>query len=200
MNRLLIAFLSLAVVLSAVPGGYAGFDYAHRYHKRQGSAFALKNRQDSSTAAASGSTGTSQSDIDQYLNDQNSVRAQHGAVPLTWNNTLAAAAQDWANGCVFQHSGGKLGPYGENLAAGTGSSYGINAAMSSWTDEESQYDPNNPQASHYTQVVWKATTQVGCAMQECNGIFPPEYGTAQYYVCEYYPQGNVIGEFSENVQ
>lgn len=148
----------------------------------------------------SASSDSSQSVIDQYLDDQNSVRAQHGASPLTWNNTLAAAAQQWANGCVFQHSGGTLGPYGENLAAGTGSSYGISAAISSWTSEVSEYDPSNPQASHFTQVVWKATTEVGCAVQECSGIFPASYGEAQYYVCEYFPQGNVIGEFTQNVQ
>ena len=62
-------------------------------------------------------------------------------------------------------------------------------------------------------MVWKATTQLGCAVQNCNGIFPPEYGVrsaisvhnigthsydpqvAHYYVCEYYPAGNVLGEF-----
>ena len=38
------------------------------------------------------------------------------------------------------------------------------------------YDPNNPQPSHFTQVVWKATQQLGCAVQNCNGIFPAEYG------------------------
>ncbi|KZT07551.1 PR-1-like protein [Laetiporus sulphureus 93-53] len=145
-------------------------------------------------------SATSPSDIDQYLSDQNTVRAQHGAVALTWNDTLATAAQEWANGCVFEHSGGKLGPYGENLAAGTGSSYGIAAAIKSWTDEASQYNPSDPVASHFTQVVWKATKQVGCGMQECNGIFPASYGPAKYYVCEYFPQGNVEGEFSENVQ
>ncbi|KAJ3528656.1 hypothetical protein NM688_g7967 [Phlebia brevispora] len=109
-------------------------------------------------------------------------------------------AQQWANGCVFQHSGGTLGPFGENLAAGTGSSYDIAAAVKSWTDEVSQYDPNNPQPSHFTQVVWKATTQVGCAEAQCSGIFPASFGLAKYFVCEYSPQGNVIGEFPQNVQ
>ncbi|KAI0732323.1 CAP domain-containing protein [Fomitopsis betulina] len=154
----------------------------------------------SSTAQSSSSTDTSSSDIDEYLSDHNTVRAQHGAAALTWNDTLASAAQSWANGCVFEHSGGTLGPYGENLAAGTGDSYGIDQAIQSWTNEVSSYDPNDPQPSHFTQVVWKATQQLGCAVQNCNGIFPAEYGVAHYYVCEYYPQGNVLGEFSENVQ
>ena len=63
------------------------------------------------------------------------MRAQHGAADLTWSDDLAASAQTWANNCVFKHSGGTLGPFGENLAAGTGSSYGIASAVKSWTHE-----------------------------------------------------------------
>lgn len=31
-----------------------------------------------------------------------------------------------------------------------------------------QYNPNNPTYSHWTQVVWKSTTSVGCALQNCS--------------------------------
>ncbi len=69
------------------------------------------------------------------------------------SNNLAAKAQQWANGCVFKHSGGSLGPFGgmlfcaggrgepltffcsENLASGTGSEYGVSDAFSAWADE-----------------------------------------------------------------
>ncbi|KIJ68256.1 hypothetical protein HYDPIDRAFT_24553 [Hydnomerulius pinastri MD-312] len=129
-----------------------------------------------------------------YLDTHNNERAQYDAAALVWNDTLANAAQQWANGCVFEHSGGSLGPYGENLAAGTGD-YTISNAVGDWNAESSSYDPSNPQASHWTQVVWKSTTDLGCAVQSCNGIFPSSYGPAEYYVCEYYPAGNVIGEF-----
>ena len=72
----------------------------------------------STPGSSSGSTGgTSNSDIQAYLSAHNTVRAQHGASPLTWNNTLANAAQKWANGCVFQHSGGSLGPFGGTFIA-----------------------------------------------------------------------------------
>ncbi|KZT22019.1 PR-1-like protein [Neolentinus lepideus HHB14362 ss-1] len=142
---------------------------------------------------------TSAADIQAYLDGHNTARAQHGANPLTWSDDLANAAQSWANGCKFQHSGGSLGPYGENLAAGTGD-FTIADAIGAWVNEASSYDPSNPQPSHFTQVVWKSTTQLGCAVQACNGIFDPSYGVAQYYVCEYSPAGNVIGEFPQNVQ
>ncbi|KAG6878413.1 hypothetical protein C0993_007014 [Termitomyces sp. T159_Od127] len=147
-----------------------------------------------------GNAATGSSDIDAYLSAHNKVRAQHGAAPLTWSNNLASKAQTWANNCVFKHSGGSLGPFGENLAAGTGSSYGIPTAIKGWTDEVSEYDPSHPTFSHFTQVVWKSTTQVGCAVQLCDGIFSSSFGKAKYYVCEYSPAGNIIGQFAQNVQ
>ncbi|KAJ4486350.1 PR-1-like protein [Lentinula aciculospora] len=153
-----------------------------------------------STSSGSNGSGASDSDVQEYLSAHNSVRAQHGASTLTWSNDAATKAQQWADNCVFQHSGGTLGPFGENLAAGTGSGYGISQAIDSWSSEASQYDPSNPVASHFTQMVWKATTQVGCAVASCSGIFAASFGLASFYVCEYSPQGNVIGEFAQNVQ
>ncbi|KAF7329456.1 PR-1-like protein [Mycena kentingensis (nom. inval.)] len=165
----------------------------------------------------------STADVNAYLAGHNTVRAKHGAVPLVWSNTLAAAAQVWADKCVFEHSGGTLGPFGENLAAGSGD-FSIAAGVKAWTDEATRlqvplplpaddgltedYNPANPQPSHFTQVVWKATTLLGCAVAACDGIFAPEFikyltvvqGKAQFYVCEYQKQGNVIGAFAENVQ
>ncbi|EIN13524.1 PR-1-like protein, partial [Punctularia strigosozonata HHB-11173 SS5] len=122
----------------------------------------------------------------EYLDAHNSIRAQHGASALTWDDTLEAAAQKWANNCVFKHSGGTLGPFGENLAAGTGDGYTITSAVKSWTDEP----------SHFTQVVWKASTKVGCAHADCSGIFSASFGKAHFHVCEYQVQGNVIGQFA----
>jgi len=101
---------------------------------------------------------------------------------------------------VFEHSGGKLGPFGENLAAGTGGGFGPGQAVKSWTDESKDFDPGNPQPSHFTQVVWKGTTQLGCAVAQCDGIFNASFGKAAFHVCEYSAQGNIIGAFALNVQ
>ena len=57
-----------------------------------------------------------------------------------------------------------------------------------------QYDPGNPVPSHFTQVVWKGTTELGCAHALCNNLIPGA-GQAHFYVCEYSPSGNVIGQF-----
>lgn len=101
------------------------------------------------------------------------MRDQHGADPLSWSGTLADAAQTWADRCAFVHSGGQLGPFGENLAAGTGAGFGPEAAVQGWAGEAAQFnaaDPEKAGTNHFTQVVWKATTQVGCAVAECGGI------------------------------
>ncbi|KAJ7851926.1 CAP domain-containing protein [Mycena olivaceomarginata] len=147
------------------------------------------------TPASPPPSETAQSDVELYLNLQDMERSKHDAPNLVWNQTLTNAAQYWANGCIFEHSGGTLGHFGENLAAGTGA-YSISSAIQEWIQESDTYDPDDPQASHWTQVVWKATTDVGCAESTCGaGVIFPGFGPAQYYVCEYWPQGNVGGEY-----
>lgn len=46
-----------------------------------------------------------------------------------------------------------------------------------------QYNAGNPVPSHFTQMVWKGTTQVGCAVQKCSGIFPSSYGVSRNFFC-----------------
>ncbi|KAJ7597226.1 CAP domain-containing protein [Mycena floridula] len=154
----------------------------------------------SSSSFTPSSGGTSGSDIAAYLKGHNDARAQYGAKALTWSDDLASKAQSWADNCVFKHSGGSLGPFGENLAAGTGSNYGIAEGIQSWVNEAKNYNPDAPVASHFTQVVWKDTTQVGCAVQSCDGIFEASFGKAKFFVCEYNPPGNFNNDFSNNVQ
>ncbi|KAG8732860.1 hypothetical protein FRC11_010459 [Ceratobasidium sp. 423] len=150
----------------------------------------------STTKASEGSSGNAE--IDAYLKGHNDIRARHGATALTWADDLAAAAAKWAENCIWEHSKGRVGKFGENLAAGTG--LGAAAAVKMWTDEVSEYNPANPQYSHFTQVVWKATTEVGCAVRSCNNLLSNYSGAVNYHVCEYRKPGNVIGQFAENVQ
>lgn len=137
-------------------------------------------------------------DIQAYLSQHNNERAAHGASALTWADDLAGVAQDWVNKCIWQHSGGK---FGENLSVGTNMS--PSGAVQLWLDERDEYNPASPQYSHWTQVVWKGSKEVGCAVASCpaaNFFGAGASGTALFYACEYRPAGNVIGQFAQNVQ
>ncbi|KAI9006614.1 CAP domain-containing protein [Phycomyces nitens] len=132
----------------------------------------------------------------EVLKAHNKLRAKHGAPALKWSTTLAKYAQEWTNKCEFQHS---QGPYGENLAMGYSS---FTKAINGWYNEESSYDYNNPgfgmKTGHFTQVVWKATTEVGCGVATC-----ANQGNARLYVCSYREPGNMVGDngiyFTKNV-
>ncbi len=125
------------------------------------------------------------------------MRAKHCVAPLAWSNTLAQAAQRWENSqrehdCADEHSHGN---YGENLAAGTTGYMDPNAVVAMWYDEIKDYDWKNPGFSmttgHFTQVVWKGTSSVGCGKVSCNNL--------DVWVCNYDPAGNWDGQYKENV-
>lgn len=158
-----------------------------------------------STSGTSGSSSSSTlSNFDQtMLTIHNDDRAKHAASPLTWDATLASAAAKWAAGCKWQHTPNN--PYGQNIAAGTASNFGARDAADSWYNEISQYNFAAGQYSdstgHFTQMVWKGSKKLGCAIQECTAsqMGLGSQGKAQYVVCNYDPPGNVIGNFLQNV-
>jgi hypothetical protein len=85
------------------------------------------------------------------------------------------------------------GSYGENLAQGYTSP---TLAIDGWANEESDYDYEKrkftTEAGHFTQLVWKNTTAVGCGAADCDEV-------GWLLICEYSPRGNTIGAFGENV-
>ena len=135
----------------------------------------------------------------ELLSAHNSYRSQVGSPPLTWSDTLASQAQEWANylasNGLFQHSGAS--GEGENLWEGTSHAYSFTQMVSSWGDEGQHFvNGTFPNVSntgrwedvgHYTQTVWRNTTQVGCAVADGGN------GNA-VLVCRYSPPGNVVGE------
>jgi pathogenesis-related protein 1 len=125
------------------------------------------------------------------------ARAKHCAPPLTWSPALAQVAQKWADhlrdaGCAFEHS---RTDYGENLAAGTDGALDADGVVAMWYGEIAKYDFRrggfSMETGHFTQLVWKGTTQLGCGTSRCNGM--------TIWVCNYDPAGNVEGEYRENV-
>jgi len=121
------------------------------------------------------------------LNTHNAFRADHCAPALTWADDLATSAQAWADACVFAHDRGR--GFGENLAGGS------EQPTELWYAESAEYKFTAPgfasNTGHFTQVVWRGSTQLGCGRAQC--------GFGVYYVCRYFPAGNVLGQFEQNV-
>jgi uncharacterized protein YkwD len=141
------------------------------------------------------------------LNAHNVDRDLHCVPQFQWSDALAANAQAWANQCRKDSAGFFIhqpsNPNGENLSWGYSVSNGLpilpgrspEEAVRGWYGEISSYNFNNPLLTdangHFTQVVWRASTQLGCAQATCqistgSGTTVP--GTL--WVCEYFPRGN----------
>lgn len=140
-------------------------------------------------------------DEQSILNLHNNFRRQYGANALSWDNNLASFARSYASKCQFKHSGTK--GQGENLAAGGGAGWDVPKLFKMWSDEASKYNYNNPvftsDAGHFTQVVWKGTTKLGCAVVDCADGTIFKGFKSRYLVCEYTAPGNYAGQFTQNV-
>ncbi|MCY1022933.1 CAP family protein [Pyxidicoccus sp. MSG2] len=139
----------------------------------------------------------------------NEYRARHGTPALVVDPSIVAYAKSRAK-AVSTHEGLSEGhrgldhKYGENLYWGgsetkAGASGIVNAAVKSWYDEISQYNFKTGGFSgatgHFTQLVWKGTTKMGCAVAQGKGS--KWYET--YVVCNYQAPGNMMGAFQTNV-
>ncbi|MCL7052232.1 hypothetical protein MKW94_023765 [Papaver nudicaule] len=128
-----------------------------------------------------------------FLNPHNKIRAQYGLPLLTWNTDIARYARGYAHqrrrDCELIHSDTD---YGENIFWGQGKNWSFQDAMDQWFVEKSFYNYKNNSCladkvcTHYTQLVWKYTLNVGCAKIRCdNGD--------TFITCNYDPHGNIIG-------
>ena len=129
----------------------------------------------------------------------NQYRALHATPALRQNSTLDASALAWANTMastgVFQHSS-----YGENLWAETTNGQltlsqcsGLaTSCVSSWYNEISAYNYNNPGFSeatgHFTQLIWYSSTDLGMGLSWGKAFTGS--GNGFYCVAHYLPYGN----------
>ncbi|RSL49318.1 hypothetical protein CDV31_007695 [Fusarium ambrosium] len=152
------------------------------------------------------------------LNYHNIHRANHSAPDLVWDETLAGYAENTANGCVFEHDMTQgNGGYGQNLAswgatgdiddmqkksaAGGITNQWYNSEMGNWAYYGQENPPDGMDIQlygHFTQVVWKDTTKVGCATVKCPAGSVLQY-PSWYTVCNYKSQGNFGGRYGDNV-
>ena len=132
----------------------------------------------------------------QILGVHNAERLAVGVPPLRWDDRLAATAQHCAQRLAasrqFRHCGS-----GENLWMGTAGRFSPTQMAELWAAERRDFQPGTfPKVSrsgnwqavgHYTQMVWRTTTTLGCAAATgADGL--------TRLVCHYAPPGNIIGQ------
>jgi pathogenesis-related protein 1 len=129
----------------------------------------------------------------------NQLRAQVSVAGLAWDPALASIAQAYAEGCRYQHSG-RAG-VGENLAANAPPGNTAAQAFQTWADEKAFYTyasnscASGKECGHYTQVVWRNSTRLGCGVASCTTGSPfTGFPRWELWVCNYGPPGNFNGE------
>ncbi|NTZ42121.1 SCP-like extracellular [Altererythrobacter sp. SALINAS58] len=135
------------------------------------------------------------------LAEHNAERARLGQLPLQWNDELALGAKDWATYLAqtgrFEHSPEVAGQprLGENIWGGTPGKFGAKRMVRAWIAEKRHFKhgvfpansstSNVQDVSHYTQIIWRETREVGCSTSTGEN--------EQILVCRYNSPGNVVG-------
>jgi uncharacterized protein YkwD len=126
--------------------------------------------------------------------------------PVSWDPILANSAYNYtalcqgANGLLshnanrsadYQALGGS-GYVGENIYATTANTVAPADAVNDWMTEASQFSytaDDIGDGGHYTQVVWRASIRIGCAIVNC-----PSLTYHDSVLCDYSPGGNITGQ------
>ena len=128
----------------------------------------------------------------------NATPAPSPALPaMHWSANAQGLAEDWAARCNFTHR--DPNSLGENLSAAT-SEQTPTSVVNDWASEKADYTwatdtcRLGQQCGHYTQIVWRSSVGLGCAQQRCTTGSPFGSGTWFFFVCNYDPAGNFIGQ------
>ena len=152
-------------------------------------------------AGAVGAQANSNGFARQLLAEHNRARDEAGVPRLAWSSKLSREAQGWAEvlareGRMRHSTNEDSGGAGENLWMGSAGHYGPDTMVGAFVDEKRHYiHAAFPKVSrtgkwqdvgHYTQVVWRDTQQVGCAVARGD--------KDDFLVCRYWPAGNWMGQ------
>lgn len=173
----------------------------------------------SSSGGSAGQIGNhtnplTQAVIDAFVAAHNAARAKEDLdpvpdpelPPVTWDAVLADSAYNYLSQCkvdgdLVAHNDDRTEDYaelggadyvGENIYASTGSMVEPSDAVDSWMLEQNQYDYEKNDlegAGHYTQVVWRSSVRIGCAIVNC-----PNARFNNTVLCDYAPGGNISGQ------
>jgi hypothetical protein len=129
----------------------------------------------------------------------NRERAAIGVPPLTWDPELAAAAAAYGPtlsrlGKLVHSDYSTRRGQGENLFQGSRGFYGLDEMTAGWVEEKRLFRPgifpkvsrsgHGSDVGHYTQMIWRTTTRVGCAIHS-----DPKW---DFFICRYSPPGNIL--------
>ncbi|WP_258319683.1 CAP domain-containing protein [Qipengyuania flava] len=135
------------------------------------------------------------------LGTHNAERRRLALEPLKWNVHLEREAKEWAQvlsrrGILEHADHDTRNGTGENLWMGTAGHWSVDAMVGMFIDEKQHYrhasfpnishTGNWADVGHYTQIVWRETKEVGCAVATARGN--------DVLVCRYWPAGNVWGQ------
>ncbi len=164
-------------------------------------------------SAGTGTNPLGQALIDEFVIAHNQARSgpldpppSPALPPVSWDAILADSAYNYLSKCqssdgsMVSHNANRTEDYatlggsgyvGENIYASSGSAATPTAAVTLWMSEASAYDyaANSGSAGHYTQVVWRDSVRIGCAIVTCSAL-----KFKNSILCDYAPGGNVNGQ------
>jgi uncharacterized protein YkwD len=150
-------------------------------------------------------------DKKELLDIHNSERRALGLEDIFYSDTLEKRAQEYADKLAssgkFEHDPTNQTKdlktsIGENLYASTNPNVTFKRAALVWANEKRYYHygkvgdsgtcDNTKKCGHYTQMIWKNSTKVGCAKARYK---QGSYSGGYVIVCKYYPVGNIVGSY-----
>lgn len=153
-------------------------------------------------SAIASNTDLSSMEKQEILDAHNRYRAEVNVTGLNWSENLSRQAQQCAdyNAAAFLPQGRQKhcpkSGFGQNIALATTSlKRNLTQMVGQWGAEKKNFingeypsvsvtgSPGD--VSHYTQMIWQETEEVGCAKNNSRGY--------QILVCDYSPRGNTNG-------
>jgi hypothetical protein len=139
---------------------------------------------------------------------QNDARSSYGISSFTIDQNLVNIAQEITQQCKWTDSTWKTSAqstYAQTLGLSS-TSLGFNKGAASvggtsidgWLAQKSKWNCKNNTCTDslcglYTQIVWKDSVRIGCALSKCTTGTPlgSSFTTWEYLLCLYNPAGNV---------
>ncbi len=149
---------------------------------------------------------------EELLKQHNEIRKKFNSQNLSLNDELKILAQNFADNFdilkdsnLFDNNY-KGQPLGINYKVFNGDIKEINKICEEWIKEKEYYNEIKnkgenkaknykkyfSKTKHFTQIIWKKTREVGFGYSQLNN-------NEKIFVAFYFPAGNILNEFSENI-